>query len=551
VKLIHALQASVWDLIEVCARRKRAVFATAATLLLLSVLGCCFPLRKYTASTVIQMRDPSSDLQKEATVLQSATVARKVIKDLKLEHDLEEKETFNPPFSPVYGALGLIAPRRPTPSPGLDHPSVVAVRAFRANVRVTMEPGSRLLRVDYTHRDPAVATAVVNDLLKTFFDDRRKTRIQANDQLAHWLQERLAEIGQQSEDLQARVAATRRNNALRRTAILLSQTQMNSMLKASAAQVARTGSAELIAQLSPTLMENGTPLLQGLLRQQKALQVQIDRDSSKIANGQMGNGSIEGTRERAALESLEQSLRAEVNRVKERTQHDFENASNAEQRIRATYEAQRTVAEKRNAQGVEYSALSRQADQSHELYQDLHRLLQQTVVLEIPHSSHVTVTNQVSVALPGKTVGPLYLALGAMAGVLLACCAALLVESLGDKPWKTAAEAQEMKAFHEATRIAFNHRRYENRGGVYAAHEATGRWAHTQFPNDPWNEMESSATERPLSGITLLPGRRNAPKPSVTPARTPRFGVIIGRRDAATRTETAVSPKHPDSSAAG
>jgi polysaccharide biosynthesis transport protein len=549
VKLIRALQASVWDLVEVCARRKRAVFATAATVLLLSVLGCCFPLRKYTASTVIQVEDTSSDLQTEATVLQSSKVARKVINDIKLERDLEENDAFNPPFSPVYGALGLIAPRRPAPPPSLDHPSVGAVSAFRANMRVKVDSGARLLRVDYTHRDPVVATAVVNDLLKTFFDDRQQTRVQATNLLAHWLQGRLAEIGKQSEDLQAKVVATQKHSALQRTAILLSQAQMNSMLKASAAQAARTGSAELIAQLSPTLMENGTPLLQELLRQQKVLQAQIDQDTSKMGNGSMGNGSIEVAQERALLQSLEQSLQTEVQRVKDRTQHDFEAASSAEQRMRAIYEAQRTVGEKRTGQGVEYAALSRQADQSHELYQDLRRRLQQTAVVKIPHASHVTVTDQVSVAIPGKTAGPLYLALGAMAGVLLACCAALLVESFGGKPWKITAEAQEIREFHEATRVALNHSRYENRGGRSAAHEPSSRWVHPHFLDNGWDGMES--LHRPSSRMTLLPGRGGATKPSVTPARPARFGVISGRRDAATRAETGASPSHPDSSAAG
>jgi uncharacterized protein involved in exopolysaccharide biosynthesis len=546
VKLIRTLQVFARDLIEVCVRRKRAVFATAATVLLLSVLGC-FPLRNYTASTVILMDTASSDLQTEADALQSAKVARKVIQDMNLERDLEEAENFNPPFNPVYGALGLIAPRHPAGPAGLDHPSASAVRALRTNVRVTAEPGARLLRVAYTHRDPLVATAVVNDLRKTYLDDRQQIRMQATNQLAHWLQGRLAELGKQNVDLQARVVATQPSNG--RTAILLSQAQMNSMVKASAAQVARTGSAELIAQLSPTFPEkDATPLLQmqDLLHQQKTLQAQMDHDATGL-----GTRSVVVTQERASMKSLERSLQAEVNRIKERTQHDFEAASTAEQRIRTIYEAQRTAAEKRNGQGLEYAALSQQADQSHQLYEDLRRRLQKTAAIETPYFSQVTVTDQVSIAMLGKTAFPLYLAFGVMVGVLLACCVALLVESIGDRPRKNNPGALQFEEWDRLARLAVNHSRYDDRGVAHSvAHEGCGRWAHKHFMDNGWDAKGGPIA--PSSGMTLLLGRGGATKPSVTPARAARFGVINGGGEA-TRAESGVSlvPKQSDSGTAG
>jgi uncharacterized protein involved in exopolysaccharide biosynthesis len=544
VKRIRALQTSMQDLIEVCARRKRAVFATAATLLLLSVLGCCFPLRKYTASSIIQVENASSNLQPEVTMLQSTNVARKVITDRNLERDLEENETFNPPFNPVYGALGLLAPRHSL-SGEAGHPSVNAIRAFHANLRVRAESGARLLRVDYTHRDALVAAAVVNDLVKTVLDGRQQSRVEANRQLAQWLQSQLADLGKQSEELKTRAAAGETNTG--RTAIELSQAQMNSMRKASAAQVARTGNAELIAQLGPALMENNpTPLLplQNLLHRQQALQTRIDQDAS-----QLGNGSPAVVQERVALKSLEQSLRAEVNRIRQQTQLDFEAASNTEQQVRATYEAQRTADEKRIGQGLEYSALSRQSNQSHELYQDLHGRLQQAGAPEVPNSSHVTITDQLSVSMPGKTVGPLHLVLGAMAGVLLACCASLLVESLGDKPRSPEKEAQRFESSYEATRKAVEQYRYQSRYGSPASQQtgSYGRWAHTQFTNNGWGGTQG-LPDQPSSGMTVLTGRGGATKPSVTAARVARFGVINGRSEKRPATRTGAAT---DSSAAG
>jgi uncharacterized protein involved in exopolysaccharide biosynthesis len=536
------------DLVEVCARRKRAVFATAAIVTLLSVLGCCFPLREYTASSTIHLENASSDLQAEVAMLQSTGVASKVIRDSNLERDLEENEAFNPPFNPVYGALGLVAPRRPSAMATAENPSATAVRAFQSDLQVKAEPDARLLRVNYTHRNPLVATAVVKDLLQTFLDNRQENQAEAPGKLAHWLESRIADLNQQNQALQAKVIATENNNARQQAAIQLSQAQMNSMVKASAAQVARTGNPELIAQLSPTLLENSAALLlpmHNLLRQQKALQVRVDQDSA-----QLGKSSVEVTQEQASMRGLEQSLRAEVNLIKNRTQLDFETASSTEEHLRTTYEAQRTAAEKQTGQGAGYAGLSLQADQSYALYQDLHRRLQQPAALALPHSSHVTITDHMTVSIPGKTAAPLYLALGAMAGVLLACCAALLVESLGDKPWKSAADAQLFEEFQRPGLGILDPFRYECRYSSPSANQgsATGRWVHTQFTNNGWGGAQV-LPDQPSSGMTLLTGRGGTTKPSVTPARLARFGVIYGR-GSEKRTATVSTPAS-DSSAAG
>ena len=92
------------------------------------------------------------------------------------------------------------------------------------------------------------------------------------------------------------------------------------------------------------------------------------------------------------------------------------------------------AAEKLNDKSIEYAILSKEADQSQELYQDLLKRLKEAGILEGLHSSNVTVVDQASApARPSKPQVPLYLALGAGLGIFLGCCVALLVEAVDNK----------------------------------------------------------------------------------------------------------------------
>ena len=459
------------DLLRIFHRRKRAIVLTASVVFLLSVCACVFMTRRYTAHSVIQLQKSSSDslgldslmgaasggasdslsvnidLQTQADILQSEALALKVIKDL----DLEQNEDFKPHFSPVGWAMGLISPRGPADpahasledSPGRRGN---VVKAFGNNLKVKVTAGTRLLEVDYTNRDPKVAAAVVNHLVQALIDYTFQTKFIATNQVSQWLEGQLGDLRKQSEQLQSRVVALQQGSGifgvggtdpqgkpviyspvldrLQQSTAQLSQAQMNRVLKASIAEVVKTGDAEMISQLSGTSIANSSgqgvmnslTLIQDLRRQQATLQAQIDQDSS-----QFGAAYPKLIQERASMKGLQQSLQEEIGRTAKRAQNDFKVASKAEQGARAAYETDRSAAEKLNDKSIEYAILSKEADQSQALYQDLLKRLKEAGILEGLHSSNVTVVDQATVpARPSKPQVPLYLALGAGLGLLSA-----------------------------------------------------------------------------------------------------------------------------------
>ena len=483
------------DLLRIFHRRKRSIALTASLVFLLSVCACVFMTRRYTAHSVIQLQKSSSDslgldslmgaasggasdslsvnidLQTQASILQSEALALKVIKDL----DLEQNEDFKPHFSPVGWAMGLISPGGPADpvhasledSPGRRGN---VVRAFGNNLKVKVTAGTRLLEVDYTNRDPKVAAAVVNHLVQALIDYTFQTKFIATNQVSQWLEGQLGDLRKQSEQLQSRVVALQQGSGifgvggtdpqgkpviyspvldrLQQSTAQLSQAQMNRVLKASIAEVVKTGDAEMISQLSGTSIANSSgqgvmnslTLIQDLRRQQATLQAQIDQDSS-----QFGAAYPKLIQERASMKGLQQSLQEEIGRTAERAQNDFKVASKAEQGARAAYETDRSAAEKLNDKSIEYAILSKEADQSQALYQDLLKRLKEAGILEGLHSSNVTVVDQATVpARPSKPRVPLYLALGAGLGLLIGCCTALLVDAVDNK----IQGAEEIEALH-------------------------------------------------------------------------------------------------------
>src|SRR3954447_24600226 len=115
-------------------RRRRAFITTTITVCFtLAALFCIFTSRRYSATAEIQVQKSSADglglesmmssaggdasdaldanitLQTQANILQSDTLALKVIEDLGLEHTKD----FKPRFNPIGWALELVTPAGP------------------------------------------------------------------------------------------------------------------------------------------------------------------------------------------------------------------------------------------------------------------------------------------------------------------------------------------------------------------------------------------------------------------------------------------------------
>jgi capsular exopolysaccharide synthesis family protein len=457
---------------------------TASVVFLLAVCACVLMARRYEATSVIQLQKSSSDsldlddlmgaasggtsdsmslnvdLQTQADILQSDALALKVIKDLNLEQNAD----FKPSFSPIGWFMGLISPAGPADPSGApieDSPRrrKHALTVFQSHLKLRVIAGTRLIEVHYTNRDRNVAAAVVNHLVQALIDYTFQTKFTATNQVSQWLESQLGDLRKQSEELQTKVVALQQGSGifgvggtdlqgkpviyspvldrLTQSTAQLSQAHMNRVFKASVAEVVKTGNAELISQLSGTSIassssqgvSNSLGLIQSLRLQEATLESQIAQDSS-----QFGASYPRLIQERASLKGLQQSLREEIDRIAMRAQNDLEIASKAEQGAQAAYDSDRNAAEKLNDKSIEYAILSKEADQSQDLYQDLLKRLKEAGILEGLHSSNITVVDRGSPPpSPSQPQVPLYLAIGAGLGIFFGSCMALLIDAVDNK----------------------------------------------------------------------------------------------------------------------
>ena len=228
---------TVQDLWGILSRRRSIVLGIL--LLTIAVAATLFATstRLYKASAEIQVQKESADalsmdtmmgpesasdavesnvnLQTQAQILQSDSLALQVVKEL----NLEKSPDFRSHFNPIGWVMGLFAPAGiadPVNVPLEDAPGRRAqvVKSFESHLKVTPVAGTRLITVEYLSTSPQTAAAVVNQLVEDLTDYNFQTRHNATREASGWLANQLNELRKQSEDLQAKVVDLQRDSGV-------------------------------------------------------------------------------------------------------------------------------------------------------------------------------------------------------------------------------------------------------------------------------------------------------------------------------------------------
>jgi len=475
---------SLKDLIRILDRRRRTLLITAGAIFLIAVSLCIFMTRRYKAVGVFELQKSSSDsldledlmgasaggatdslslntdLDTLASILQSDSLALRVVKEL----NLEKNKDFQPSFNPIGMVLGWLTPAGPPDPAGANledrpHRREEVLMIFSKRLKVTVNAGTRLIEVDYSNPNPKVAAAVVNHLIQALIDYTFQTKYTATSQVSTWLEGQLSDLRKEDEDLQAKVVALQQGSGiygvggtdlqgkpvvysptldrLQESSALLTQAQINSVIKGSIYQVTKTGDAELISQLAGTTLMSNTgqgvmdsmTLIQNLREQEATLKAQIGQDSS-----QFGPNYPRLIEERASLKSVETQLDQEIQRVAARAKNDYDISMGTLRGTQSTFEADQKAAEKLNDKTIEYMILSKEAEESDDLYQDLLKRLKEAGILQGLQSTDIaSVDKALPPAKPDSPNVPLYLALGLVVGTFLGGGAALLTDALDNK----------------------------------------------------------------------------------------------------------------------
>lgn len=398
------------------------------------------------AASATDTLDYSMTLETEARILQSHTLALKVIKDLKLETTHDYFPLKRPGLRLPEWIFFWKKPTEPLVINLDDAPNrrYIALKVFESRLKVIPETGTRLIEVSYSDPDPEIASAVVNHLLQALTDYTYQARFHATAQASAWLADQLTGLRRQTKMLQDKANQLQRdtgiygedashNIVLTRLDALnerVTAAESNRLLAEAIDHISQSGDPELISALagnsgagtSPAL-NNSLSLIQTLRGREAAVRAEIAESDARYGAAHPRVAELQ-----SELEGVQRSIHDEVIRLGERTQADLEVAQAAENSARDAFDKQKAVADGISGKTVAYQLARQEAEGSRGVYEGLLARLTAAGVLEGLRSTNLTVVNPGRVPpthRPKSPNLPLCYAAAMMGGLFLGCAGAI------------------------------------------------------------------------------------------------------------------------------
>jgi len=408
--------------------------------------------RVLTFDEVVKQTDPLPDsLQTQQRLLQSRTLAHRVIKQLRLTEHPDFQDS--PPSWPALESARVwmrehLAPWRPsTPGRPAQLEAGLAVespvtRQFASSLTVEAVRGSRLVKVSFESHDPALAARVANALSDTFVVQTLELKSSTGRYASGFLARQMGEARGRLETAEEKLNA------------FLKAHGINFVGPATVLGKGGTGSAperqdlvtQQLASVSDALLKARTERI----AKESLLQQTRGKDTDSLASvlqsphivklkGDLG--AVEAQYKELAqtfkadyprmrqlqqtIGELKEQVRAEIDRTVKAIEADFRSASQSERELQRAMDAQRAEALKLGDNLVQYNILRRDVDAGRELYTALLTRLKETQISADLLTSPISIVDHAEVPLqpsrPRKTLAvTLAGSLGLLGGVALA-----------------------------------------------------------------------------------------------------------------------------------
>ena len=389
-----------------------------------------------TVQELFQLEDVSDNyLETQYKVLQSETLARRVIEEMRLNQVKE----FNPPkgewFWQNAHAAGL--------AEGLVvDPETEQAILVRFNDRLSVEPvrRSRLVQVSFEAQDPQVAAKAVNALASNYIQANLESRWQTAQKASEWLSQQLqsfkVKLEKSEDDLQqyAQVNGllfleTEKGDTenivderLRQLQDELTRAQADRYAKESLDRLAEAGDYSSLPGVEDNkLMQDLTERLSDLEKEEAALTPTFTNDYPKVKQLQ------------SQIDDVQKVLNQERKRAAQRIVDEYTAAVHREALVREAFEQQQQQANRVAARAVQYNILKREVDTNKQLYEGLLQRLKEAGVSAGVNASNIRVVD--AAVAPTKPVSPrpiLNLGLALLLGLGCGIGVAFLQEHLDD-----------------------------------------------------------------------------------------------------------------------
>src|SRR5581483_1747617 len=407
--------------------------------------------------------DPA-DLDTEVKILKSDLLALQVIKQLNLDK------------RPEFGGKGDI------PSPNNLPLATDALQAnsgrttallgmFKSNLRVMLQPNTRVIEIHYTSPNKELAANIVNTLVNTYIEQNFKTKFESTMQVSDWLSKQLVDLQIKVETSQEKLVKYQKEHSIlgldeKQNIITekldelnkeLTQAESDRMTKESLYRLTQGGDPDVIASATSGSGENatsGSGLLDSLRSKHADMKIQVAELST-----QFGPSYPKVAQLNNQLKEIDNQIQSEIRKIAGRVRNQYLAALQRENMLKAAMERQKQEANKLNESAIEYTLLRRDVETSRQLYEGLLEKLKEAGVTAGLRSNNVKIVDAARVPMsPSEPNVPRNLAFALLLGITSGIGLAFLLENL-DNTVRTPEQAQAIAALPALGMIPLGSRR--------------------------------------------------------------------------------------------
>ena len=458
------------EYLRVLIKRKFVVLSCLILIFLLVLIATLrmTPIYDASGSIAINKLDPSlinfkdsnsaadyydpADLDTEVKILKSDLLALQVIKQLNLDRRVEFGGKGDVP-SPT--AIGIT-----TDDLQINSTRVTSLLgAFKGNLKVTLQPNTRIIEIHYASPNKELAATIVNTLVNTYIEQNFKTKFESTMQASDWLSKQLVDLQMKVETSQEKLVKYQKEHSIlgideKQNIITEKLDELNKELTAAESErmqreslyrLTQGGDPDVIATATANSSEgnasSGSSLLDKLRSQEADLKIQVAELST-----QFGPSYPKVAQLNNQLKEIDSQIQAEIRKIGGKVRNQFLAAVQRESMLRDAMEKQKQEANKLNESAIEYSLLKRDVETNRQLYEGLLEKLKEAGVTAGLRSNNVKVVDAARVPqAPSEPNIPRNLAFALLLGLTSGVGLAFLLENL-DNTVRTPEQAQMISA---------------------------------------------------------------------------------------------------------
>jgi succinoglycan biosynthesis transport protein ExoP len=471
--------------------------------------------------------DPA-DLDTEVKILKSDLLALQVIKQLNLDK------------RPEFGGKGDIPSSNSIPltTDSLQTNSgrtTALLGMFKSNLRVMLQPNTRVIEIHYTSANKELASTIVNTLVNTYIEQNFKTKFESTMQASDWLSKQLVDLQIKVETSQEKLVKYQKEHSIlgldeKQNIITekldelnkeLTQAESDRMSKESLYRLTQGGDPDVIASATSGSSGDGPMSGSGLLDSLRGKEADLRIQVAELST-QFGPSYPKVAQLNNQLKETANQIQVEIRKIATRVRNQYLAALQRENMLKSAMENQKQEANKLNESAIEYTLLRRDVETNRQLYEGLLEKLKEAGVTAGLRSNNVKIVDAARVPMsPSEPNIPRNLAFALLLGVTSGIGMAFLLENL-DNTVRTPEQAQLIAALPALGMIPLGSKRPTEDGSHKLSVAASKEAVELVTQSRPQSQMAESY--RALRTSLLLSSLGAPPKIIMVTSAMPQEG---------------------------